>query len=80
MFDGQRFAIFAMFVIPRPKLSKIFFSNSDYMALFSETAFQKDFGPQEVPEPEKSALSLSDWGTSRGPKSVLKAVSLKSAI
>ena len=50
------------------------------MALLSETAFQNDFGPQEVTKQEKSALSLSDWGTSRGPKSVLKAVSLTSAI
>ena len=50
------------------------------MALLSDTAFKNDFGPQEVPKPEIPALSLSDWGTSRGPKSVLKAVSLKSAI
>ena len=50
------------------------------MVLLSETAFKNDFGPQEVLEQEKSALSLSDWGTSQGSKSVSKAVSLKSGI
>ena len=50
------------------------------MVLLSKTASKNDFGSQEVPEQEKPALSLSDWGTSQGPKSVLKAVSLKSGI
>jgi hypothetical protein len=34
--------------------------NRKYITLLSETAFQNDFGPKEVPETRKPVLSLSD--------------------
>ena len=51
--------------------------NCNYMALYEKTAFKTDFGPQEVPELENLHFhfhSFYGWGSSRSPKSVLKAV------
>ena len=53
------------------------FFNSNYIALYEKTAFKTDFGPREVSELENLHFhfhAFSGWGTSRSPKSVLKAV------
>ena len=57
-----------------------FFKNSNYIALLSKTAFKTDFGPREVPQSESESAGFLVTGTSGGPKSFWKAVSLKSAI
>ena len=51
--------------------------NINYIVLYGKTAFKLDFGNCEVPQPENMHFhfhAFSDWGTSRGPKLILKAV------
>ena len=58
---------------PFKKLNK----KCNYRGLYEKNAFINSFGPWEVPELENLHFhfrAFSGWGTSRGPKSVLKAV------
>ena len=51
--------------------------NSNYIALYQKTALRTDIGLREVPELENMRFhfhAFSGWGTSRGQKSVFKAV------
>ena len=55
----------------------------NYIVLYEKNAFRFHLGPREVPQPENMHFhfhAFSGWGTSHGPKFILKAFFLLSTI